>query len=344
MSNFFNKTYRENKNFQEYQSLPENNTNEENITENNNNIEILTDKFVSDKWMAIIVIILVPLLGILLGLIIPPSEKIPPPYDKISSIIGWTYFSAWSISFYPQVYTNFMRKSVVGLSLDFQLLNLLGFACYSCFNCVLFWDVNVQKYYLKTHPGKSIAVQINDIFFALHAFAICVVIIIQCLIYERGNQKFSNVAIGATGIVVFGASIWTIVVFLISKSQNSDNFFSAEQILILLYVLSSVKLIVSLIKYIPQVWLNYRRKSTVGWSIGNVLLDFTGGILSFGQIFFDSAVENDWNNFTGNPVKFGLGLISIFFDVIFMLQHYVFYKNSSGVKIQAVSSENEQLL
>ena len=29
-----------------------------------------------------------------------------------------------------------------------------------------------------------------------------------------------------------------------------------------------------------QVYLNFRRKSTVGWSIGNVLLDFTGGSLS----------------------------------------------------------------
>jgi cystinosin len=37
------------------------------------------------------------------------------------------YFCAWSISFYPQAYLNWRRKSVVGLSLDFQLLNLLGF-------------------------------------------------------------------------------------------------------------------------------------------------------------------------------------------------------------------------
>ena len=37
------------------------------------------------------------------------------------------YFCAWSISFYPQAILNYRRKSVVGLSLDFQLLNLLGF-------------------------------------------------------------------------------------------------------------------------------------------------------------------------------------------------------------------------
>ena len=32
--------------------------------------------------------------------------------------------------------------------------------------------------------------------------------------------------------------------------------------------------------------MNYRRKSTVGWSIGNILLDFTGGSLSILQVSF----------------------------------------------------------
>ena len=31
--------------------------------------------------------------------------------------------------------------------------------------------------------------------------------------------------------------------------------------------------------------MNFRRKSTQGWSIGNVLLDFTGGSLSLLQMF-----------------------------------------------------------
>lgn len=37
-----------------------------------------------------------------------------------------------------------------------------------------------------------------------------------------------------------------------------------------------------------QAWYNYRRKSTIGWSIGNILLDFTGGSLSLLQMFLDA--------------------------------------------------------
>ncbi len=52
-----------------------------------------------------------------------------------------------------------------------------------------------------------------------------------------------------------------------------------------LYVCSYVKLFITLVKYVPQAVMNYRRKSTMGWSIGNVLLDFTGGLLSIMQMF-----------------------------------------------------------
>lgn len=34
--------------------------------------------------------------------------------------------------------------------------------------------------------------------------------------------------------------------------------------------------------------MNYRRKSTEGWSIGNVLLDFTGGSFSLIQMFLEA--------------------------------------------------------
>ena len=76
--------------------------------------------------------------------------------------------------------------------------------------------------------------------------------------------------------------------------------------------------------------LNYRRKSTDGWNIDNVMLDFTGGLLSFGQQQMDCLCSHDWSGIVGDPVKFGLGFASMFFDVIFMAQHYVCYRKRSS--------------
>uniref|UniRef100_A0A915N5Q4 Cystinosin n=1 Tax=Meloidogyne javanica TaxID=6303 RepID=A0A915N5Q4_MELJA len=82
---------------------------------------------------------------------------------------------------------------------------------------------------------------------------------------------------------------------------------------------------VTLSKYFPQAILNFKRKSTIGWSIGNVLLDATGGTMDIVQMILQAKNTADWSAFVGNPVKFGLGFVSIIFDVLFIIQHYVLY-------------------
>lgn len=69
------------------------------------------------------------------------------------------------------------------------------------------------------------------------------------------------------------------------------------------------KLVITIVKYIPQAWTNYKSKSTEGWSIDQVLLDLTGGILSILQLVIDSSLQKDWSGLTGNPIKLGLGNI-----------------------------------
>lgn len=65
-----------------------------------------------------------------------------------------------------------------------------------------------------------------------------------------------------------------------------------------IYTLQYCKLLISLTKYIPQALLNYRLKSTVGWSIENILLDLTGGILSLAQLLVDASLQPDWSYVT----------------------------------------------
>ena len=89
------------------------------------------------------------------------------------------------------------------------------------------------------------------------------------------------------------------------------------------------KLVITVVKYIPQAWTNYQRKSTDGWSIAQILLDLTGGILSIAQLVIDSSLQQDWSGITGNPVKLGLGNVSILFDGVFMVQHYWLYRGNT---------------
>ena len=86
--------------------------------------------------------------------------------------------------------------------------------------------------------------------------------------------------------------------------------------------------------------MNYQRKSTEGWSIGNILLDFTGGLFSLLQMIFLSINYNDWTSIFGSPTKFGLGLFSILFDILFIIQHYVLYRTNK-LTCQVINQSNE---
>ncbi|KAE8293885.1 Cystinosin [Larimichthys crocea] len=216
----------------------------------------------------------------------------------ISQVIGWIYFLAWSVSFYPQVWENWRRKSVIGLNFDFLALNLTGFIAYSVFNIGLFWVPYIKEEFLKRNPHGINPVNANDVFFSLHAVLLCLIYIIQAAMYERGGQRVSWMALF---LLIIGWTFALISLFLAVAKQITW--------LDYLYYFSYIKLAVTLIKYVPQTitvlvarlavfqaYMNYRRKSTEGWSIGNVLLDFTGGVLSILQMILQSY--NNGNYYT----------------------------------------------
>lgn len=252
------------------------------------------------------------------------------PLLTLISIVGWIYFAAWSISFYPQILLNWRRKSVLGLNFDFLALNATGFLFYSLYNCAMFWIPVVQEEYERKYPKGMNPVQVNDVVFALHAFVATLVTVVQCFIYEKGHQRVSKVCRGLLTVMWLTAIVSVIVAG--SKATTWLIFFD---------ILSGIKLAITLVKYIPQAYYNYRRKSTAGWSIGNILLDFTGGFMSLVQMFLLAYNNDDWREIFGDFTKFGLGAISLSFDILFMAQHYIFYRHAVAYEPQDSVMDDE---
>lgn len=51
--------------------------------------------------------------GGLLGFILPQNQNLPSrSWQILSNVIGYTYFLAWSTSFYPQIFLNYERRCV----------------------------------------------------------------------------------------------------------------------------------------------------------------------------------------------------------------------------------------
>ena len=120
----------------------------------------------------------------------------------LSAVVGWTYFFAWSFSFYPQWILNWKKKSVAGFSLEFALLNVSGFFFYSTYSIGGF---------VYPHLGTG-TVEPNDLVFAIHAFLLSSVQFTQAFIYERGKQK--SFALWAIVLLIW-EWITLLVVFLL---------------------------------------------------------------------------------------------------------------------------------
>ncbi|KAL5057327.1 hypothetical protein RYX36_028931 [Vicia faba] len=228
--------------------------------------------------------------------------------------LGWFAFVCWSISFWPQVILNFRRKSVVGLNFDFVLLNLTKHSSYLIYNASLYFSSAIQKQYKHKYGEKEmIPVAANDVAFSIHAVLLTAVSLSQIAIYDRGSQKVSKIAWAIVSVA------WTVAAVCFFVALHNHHW------LWLLSIFTTIQVTMTVVKYIPQAVMNFKRKSTDGWSIENILLDFSGGVANYLQMAMQSIDQSSWVNFYGNIGKLLLSLVSIFFDILFIIQHYVLY-------------------
>ena len=230
-------------------------------------------------------------------------DKIEHTASRASQCLGWVSFVCWGISFYPQIFLNFRLKHTKGLSNFYQLMNIAGYSAYTLYNSFFYFSPVVQSKFCLANNGAMNVVRLSDVAFSWHAFLLTWVTVYQITIYSNDKRT------GVIAILLFASIAGTTCAF----GGTDLNF---------LYGLGTFKIFVTLIKYMPQVWLNYKRKSTIGWTIHNVLLDFTGGLTSTTQLFVDAR---SWKEVVADFPKLGLGSISMFFDIIFLVQHYVLY-------------------
>lgn len=244
--------------------------------------------------------------------------------DILSSVVGWIYFFAWSISFYGQLYENWKHRSVEGYKLDYQILNMISFFYYSLYT-----------WYGYLNTGSQVGtVDVSDVVFASHAFLILCLTGIQCIIYPKGANRISF----SGALIAFMILAQTIAYGLLTGLGVVEN-----QVNVWVF-LGIGKVMISFLKYIFPFIYNCRRGNTIGWSILNIILDFTGGSFSFMQIVVDHLRNESDGTFSGtlNIAKFGLSVESIFYDILFMLQHYVIFR-AANKRILAAHKKGKEL-
>lgn len=272
--------------------------------------------------------------------------------QQLSRLFGWIYTTSWSLSFYPQPILNYRRKSTHGFSPDFAFSNVLGFAALTASTSAFLYSPVIRSEYAARHPrSPEPTARLNDLAFAGHALFWTVVMASQfwprlwgwpkqssqaqeetndgdepqeALGGKRGSWFCKILCIGG----ILAVAVMSIIVAVKQRSSKDRNEKAKPYDLAwidVVYALQYLKLALTMYKYSPQALSNYFRKSTAGWAIGQILFDTVGCILSLGQLAIDSALQDDWSGFFGNPAKLGLAFISLFFDIVFLVQHYILY-------------------
>ena len=243
----------------------------------------------------------------------------------LSSILGVTYTICWNVCWYPQLYRSFSRKSCDGFSQEYAILNFLGYAYYTIFTLTGMID--------STDTG---IVAWEDILFAVHSYICTAGMWTQTYVYPRGKQKIST---PVWIYVAFSNTIFTVMFFLqIFLKSLSSKYYG------FIAFCGYLKTATTLLKYLPQLLINVRVKSTEGFNILLPLMDFVGGVTSMFQLFVDEWEAGADNPFTSphfNIAKFGVGFASILYNIVFFVQHFCVYRGRSTAQTQRQNLLNQ---
>lgn len=233
---------------------------------------------------------------------------------QLVHLFGFIYFVAWSSTFWPQALLNHRRQCTTGLSHDFVVMAWIGFVAYTTFTVGGYLSPTVQAAYIRER-GEPPPIELADVCFVLHAIVLSSVMLFQVM---RLPPKLN-----ARRFVIVGSAL---TVLFVAAAVAAASFGYISWVTALDFC-GSIKVVTSVLKHMPQVWVNFKRKSTIGFSITMILLDIVGGTFSFAQQGLRCIIEGNLTPLTGNMSKFTLAVESILFDFFFCYQHYVLYRN-----------------
>lgn len=247
----------------------------------------------------------------------------------LDDLLGLIYVSAWSISMYPPIITNWRYKSSSAISFDFIALNTAGYF-------YLLTSIILQVYcWVPTEESNTDLLKpkitLFDLFYCANGFTMTLVLLTQVvwgrelwnfMKDQRRSMKRFFYRLLSLSIICYAIITVTFIFDTLQYGWNNSTTLSYCNKLFLM------KISMSLVKYIPQVRHNYERKSMKGYAIQGVFLDTLGGVASLLQLIIQLQNDQGFNLmvFFTNFGKIGLGLVTLIFNFIFISQ-WMLYEN-----------------
>lgn len=238
----------------------------------------------------------------------------------LEKIFGWISVITWSCVPYPQIFTNFKNKNSEGMSISMIFLSIIQFSGYTTLSYILFFSNNIEIKYEKIMKDDYTDIYLSDLFFATHALLSTLILAFQYYFYEHSNNKLtitSSISLLTLTILFLMEITLCIILYFI---HNNDIYLAY-----LILCLSISHNVFTFLKYVPQIYYTYSRKSVQDWNIANVHFDILGALFLLLEMIVTAINKNEINSLFSNIAKFNLTIITILFDSILYIQYYYFY-------------------
>ena len=139
---------------------------------------------------------------------------------------------------------------------------------------------NTANYYqdtLRVPTNKTSTIRVKDMVICANALVLTILTLFQYFVYSKVTRHIM-ITLSFQNILVSQFSDWCCGCQLQKPHIWSVSF----------NLLANIKLLLSWLINIPQVYLNYKSKSTANWSVYSILLDLGGGVFSALQVVVDS--------------------------------------------------------
>jgi cystinosin len=194
---------------------------------------------------------------------------------------------------------------------NYIFINLTGYAMYTVYN--------LYGYFKGDNPETG-KVDTSDLFFSLHSVFVYSLTVAFYFYYPHNIQinplTKLYLAIQWFVLIYFGFSV-----FSANKSLKLS-ILGINTPLKYFQTLGYFKMFSTLLKHPPQIYHNFKRKSTKGWSITGMIMDFFGGFFSLIALLLELSINPE---FHVNHAKLFLSIVSMIYDVTYMIQHYGLY-------------------
>ncbi|KAG0679922.1 hypothetical protein C6P40_005072 [Pichia californica] len=238
---------------------------------------------------------------------------------EFSNFCGWAYAVFWGISFYPTLYLNYTLRNADSISLDYITLNIIGYVCYSTSISLQIFNSTVREQYQQYFDGRLPLLSSADLFYSFHGLILLLVLSTQIFfgnkVWKFKNERKSYRLHQISRIVIICFAFFAICSWKLSDPVYSFLNFAMN--------LAYFKIVMSLIKYIPQVIHNYKRKSMYGISRLQIIFDLIGSSFCFTEFY----LKNDLpllEAIDSNRGKIGITLVTFFFGIVFLFQMYIY--------------------